>query len=296
VQPQYSVGVLNLDAIQNILHDPLLSQFDDSTSPDVAVTAVFKASTLNDTDYVNIRKAERLYRSHEENWTDSNGQKKTKSHKAQAKSISLRTQLLALINSYFEKFDTDTRTILAKIIAADLNRSNASSGMQFVCHMEYSEIAAEKDLLDAATSRTAMNIFKLKMQCSKLKSELSKWTEHNPLLAAAAATDAAVRLPSTVAVTIATLQHLYDPINCENAAVALDSEMRLLTTSAAADIAYNFPKATVHETYKMITQYQVATARILHAFNTNTIACRKLQTEIQASLIAEDTQHVESTV
>jgi hypothetical protein len=223
IQPQYSVGVLNFDAIQNSLHDPLLSQFDDSTSPDIAAT--LKALTLNDTVYVSIRKAERLYRSHEENWTDSNGQKKTKSNKAQAKSISLRRQLLALINSYFEKFNTDTRAIRAKIIAADLNRSNASSGMQFICQRKYSETAAENDdLLDAATSRTAMNIFKLKMQCSKLKSELSKWTEHNPLLAAAAATDTAVRLTSTAAVTIATLQHLYDPINCENAAVALDSE------------------------------------------------------------------------
>jgi hypothetical protein len=80
VQSQYSVGVLNFDAIQNVLHDPLLSQFDDSTSPDIA--AVFKASTLNEADYVSVRKAERLYRSHESNWTDSNGEKKTKSNKA----------------------------------------------------------------------------------------------------------------------------------------------------------------------------------------------------------------------
>jgi hypothetical protein len=130
-----------------------------------------------------------------------------------------------------------------------------------------------------------MNIFKLKMQCSKLKSELSKWTQSNPLIAAAAATDTAVHLTSTAAITTATLAYLYDPINCENAAVALDTEKRLLTTSAVADIAYNFPRATVHETYKLITQYQVATTRILHAFNTNTTACRELQTVIQSTLL-----------
>jgi hypothetical protein len=143
-------------------------------------------------------------------------------------------------------------------------------------------------LQPAAKWRDAIVTSKLKMQCSKLKSELLKWTESNPLTQAAAATNTAVRLTSTAAITSATLGHLYDPMNCENAAVALDDEKRLLTTSAAAEITHNIPQALVTETYRMITRYQASAARIRHTCNTNTAACRELLTEVQASL-SEDT-------
>jgi hypothetical protein len=275
----------------NVLRDPLLSQFDDSTSPDIAAT--MKALTLNDTDYVSIRKAERLYRSHESDWTNSDGERKVKSKEAQAKSTALRKQLLVLLISYFEKLDADTEAILAKLTAADLNRYKASSGLQHFHNIayeytfKYGKTIVRRALPNAATSRAAMNTSKLKLQCSKLKSELLKWTESNPLTTAAAATNTAVRLTSTPAVTSATLVHLYDPMNCENAAVALDNEKRLLTTSAAADITHNIPQALVNETYRMITQYQASAAYIRHTCNTNTAACRELLAELQARLSEE---------
>jgi hypothetical protein len=284
-QLQHGVGVLRLDAVQNILNDFLLSQFDYVTAPDIA--ANIKASTLNDVDYVSIRKAERLYRSHESNWTDANGQKKEKSKKAQAKSVSLRRQLVALLNSYFEKLDADTVAALQQLTAADLDRYKVSSGFQFICGFTYSEAAAKKDLRDAATSRAAANIPMLKQQCKKLKSELIEWQSNNPLTAAAAATDAAVRLTSTAAVTSDTVAHLYNSMNCENAVIALDHEKRLLTVSAAADITHNCPLVLVHQTHQMIKRYQLATARTRHVCNTNTVACRELLTEIQTSLLED---------
>jgi hypothetical protein len=92
-----------------------------------------------------------------------------------------------------------------------------------------------------------------------------------------------VHLTSTTAITSATVAYLYDPLNCENAMVALDNEKRLLTTSPAADTAYRFPQTTVDETYKMITRYHAASMRMRRDVIVQINRCQELSKEFQPS-------------